>query len=82
MDSVDEEESFLVHYAKSWENACKAKITEEQNERTYVSRESVKGSGMKTKLKGRRSYIRKEYEGANKGGMRQRWRRDGIDGCV
>jgi hypothetical protein len=41
VDSDDEEESFLVHYAKSWENACKAKITEEQNEVTYVSRESV-----------------------------------------
>ena len=41
-----------MHYAKSWEIACKAKITEEQNERTYVSSESVKGSGMKTKLKG------------------------------
>ncbi len=52
MDSDDEEKSFLVHYDKSWENACKAKITGEQNERTYVSRESVKGSGMKTKLKG------------------------------
>ena len=51
-DSVNEEDSFLVHYARSWESACKAKITEEQNERTYVSRESVKGSGMKTKLKG------------------------------
>jgi hypothetical protein len=51
-DSDDEEESFLVHYARSWESACKTKITEEQNERTYVSRESVKGSGMKTKLKG------------------------------
>ncbi len=51
-DSDDEEESFLVHYARSWESVCKAKITEEQNERTYVSRESVKGRGMKTKLKG------------------------------
>jgi hypothetical protein len=52
VDSDNDEESVLVHYAKSWESACKANITEEQNERTYVSRESVKGSGMKTKLKG------------------------------
>jgi hypothetical protein len=51
-DSDDEEQSFLVHYTRNWESACKTKITEEQNARTYVSLESVKGFGMKTKLKG------------------------------
>jgi hypothetical protein len=51
-EDSDEESSFLVHYARSWERVYKAKITEERNDRTYVSRESVKGTGMKTKLKG------------------------------
>ena len=49
-DSDDEEEDFLMLYVRSWESACKAKITEEQHERTYVT--SLKGGGMKTKLKG------------------------------
>ena len=38
------------HSARIWESACKAKITEEQHERTYVI--LLKGSGMKMKLKG------------------------------
>ncbi len=41
-----------MHYTRVWESAFKTKITEEQNERTYVSHESVRGSGMKTTLKG------------------------------
>ncbi len=41
-----------MYYVRRWKSVCKAKISEEQNERTYVSLESVKGNGMKTKHKG------------------------------